>query len=82
MFDRDDLTRADLTARATAISSLISAKVINPNEARSWLDLARYEGGDEFSNPHINPNAPGVDHNGGPPIDDEPPEPKEPSVDE
>lgn len=53
VFDRDDLTRADLTARATAISSLISAKVLNPNEARSWLDLAPYTGGEEFSNPHI-----------------------------
>lgn len=56
-FDRDDLTRADLTARATAISSLISAKVLNPNEARGWLDLGPYDGGDEFGNPHINPNS-------------------------
>lgn len=55
-FDRDDLTRADLTARATAISSLISAKVLNPNEARGWLDLGPYEGGNEYGNPHINPN--------------------------
>ena len=30
LLDRDDLTRADLTARATAISSLISAKVRIP----------------------------------------------------
>ncbi len=71
MFDRDDLTRADLTARATAISSLISAKVLNPNEARQWLDMEPYEGGNEFGNPHINPNAPGVGHNGGPQLDDE-----------
>lgn len=55
LLDRDDLTRADLTARATAISSLISAKVLNPNEARNWLDLAPYDGGNDFSNPHINP---------------------------
>jgi len=55
MFDRDDLTRASLTERATAISSLISAQVLNPNEGRSWLDLAPYEGGDKFANPHINP---------------------------
>lgn len=58
LLDRDDLTRADLTARATAISSLISAKVLNPNEGRSWLDLAPYDGGNEYGNPHINPNAP------------------------
>ncbi|WAJ30962.1 phage portal protein [Antarcticirhabdus aurantiaca] len=60
-FDRDDLTRADLTARATAISSLVSAKVINPNEARTWLlELAPYEGGNAYGNPHINPNEGGV----------------------
>lgn len=53
MFDRDDLTRASLTERATAISSLISARVLNPNEGRSWIDLAPYAGGNEFANPHI-----------------------------
>lgn len=53
LFDRDDLTRASLTERATAISSLISARVLNPNEGRDWIDLAPYEGGNEFANPHI-----------------------------
>lgn len=71
VFDRDDLTRAELTARATAISSLISAKVLNPNEGRQWLDLAPYDGGEEYGNPHINPTAPGAGHNGGPPLDDQ-----------
>lgn len=70
LLDRDDLTRADLTARSTAISSLISTKVLNPNEARQWLDLAPYVGGEEYGNPHINPNAPGPGHNGGPALDD------------
>lgn len=55
-FDRDDLTRADLTARATAISSLVSAEVLNRNEGRDWLGLGPRDGGDEFGNPHINPN--------------------------
>lgn len=68
IFDRDDLTRADLTARATAISSLVSAKVLNPNEARGWLDLGPYEGGDEYGNPHINPNAPNGPANQPPPL--------------
>ncbi|MEP9372577.1 phage portal protein [Mesorhizobium sp. KR1-2] len=53
LFDRDDLTRASLTERATAISSLISARVLNPNEGRAWIDLAPYPGGTEFANPHI-----------------------------
>lgn len=35
VFDRDDLTRADLGARATAYSSLIASRVLNPNEARA-----------------------------------------------
>lgn len=73
-FDRDDLTRADLTARATAISSLISAKVLNPNEARGWLDLGPYDGGNEFGNPHINPNAA---VNGNSPTDATDPKPDE-----
>ncbi|TMV56162.1 phage portal protein, partial [Thioclava sp. BHET1] len=59
-FDRDDLTRADLSTRATTINSLISSRVLNPNEGRSWLGLAPYDGGNEFSNPNITapPKAP------------------------
>lgn len=51
-FDRDDLTRADLTARASAINSLRASKTLNANEARSWLDLPPYAGGNEFENPN------------------------------
>jgi HK97 family phage portal protein len=36
-FDRDDLTRADLSTRATVINSLIASRVLNANEGRSWL---------------------------------------------
>lgn len=64
LLDRDDLTRADLNTRATAISSLISAKVINPNEGRGWLDMAPYEGGNDFANPHINTEPPASDKPG------------------
>lgn len=56
-FDTDDLTRADIGARAQAYSSLISARVLNPNEARRWEGLPAYEGGDAFSNPHITTGA-------------------------
>jgi HK97 family phage portal protein len=58
-FDRDDLTRADLTTRATAISSFIAARVLSPNEGRAWLDLPPYAGGDEFLNPNISEAANG-----------------------
>ncbi|WP_252911032.1 phage portal protein [Aliihoeflea aestuarii] len=57
-FDRDDFTNVDLTARATAVSSLISSEVINRNEARDWLGMGPRTGGDEFGNPHINPTKP------------------------
>lgn len=58
-FDRDDLTRADLTARATAISSLISSRVLNPNEGREWLGLGPRAGGEEYANPNTGANQPG-----------------------
>ncbi len=59
-FDRDDLTRADLQARATAINSLVASRVLNPNEGRSWLGLAPYEGGNVFANPNTGSNQPGA----------------------
>jgi HK97 family phage portal protein len=53
VFDRDDLTRASLTERATAINSLRASEVINANEARSWLDMQPRPGGETFENPNI-----------------------------
>lgn len=61
LLDRDDLTRASLTERATAISSLVSSRVLNPNEARAWLDMAPYDGGSEFANPNTGSSQPGKD---------------------
>lgn len=52
-FDRDDLTRADLSTRATVINSLIASQTLNPNEGREWLGLPPRDGGDEFLNPNI-----------------------------
>jgi HK97 family phage portal protein len=51
-FDRDDLTRADLSVRATAINSLRSSEVLSANEGRGWLGLAKREGGDTYNNPN------------------------------
>ncbi|MEO6012729.1 MAG: hypothetical protein ABIQ30_03975, partial [Devosia sp.] len=50
---------ADLTARATAISSLVSSRTINPNEGRSWLGLGPYAGGNAFANPNTGASQPG-----------------------
>lgn len=54
VFDRDDLTRASLTERATAINSLIASETINPNEGRDWLRMEPYAGGEKFGNRNIN----------------------------
>lgn len=59
-FDRDDMSRADLTARATAINSLRASEVLSADEARSWLGLGpRADGqGGTYENPNINPTRP------------------------
>lgn len=48
----DDLLRADISARAVAYSSLISSRVLSPNEVRAMENRPPYEGGDEFLNPN------------------------------
>ena len=53
VFERDDLTRADLGSRATAYSSLVSARIFNPNEIREKEGKPPYEGGELFQNPNI-----------------------------
>lgn len=52
-FDRDDLTRASLTERATAINALIASETINPNTGREWLGLPPYDGGNSYGNRNI-----------------------------
>ncbi len=54
--DRDDLTRASLTERATAINSLRASEVLSADEGRDWLDLPpRPDGkGNDYTNPNIN----------------------------
>lgn len=51
-FLTDDLLRTDLAARATAYSTLIAARVLNPNEVRAMENRAPYAGGDQFINPN------------------------------
>ncbi|MBX4894911.1 phage portal protein [Rhizobium bangladeshense] len=61
-FDIDDTSQADLTARATAISTLITARVLNPNEARDWLGMPPRNGGNEYANPAIDTARPANDN--------------------
>jgi HK97 family phage portal protein len=83
-FDRDDFTAVDLTARATAIASLISSRVLNPNEGRDWLGMGPRDGGEEYANPHTGSNQPGAAAPQNQPAGDDPliePKPKEPPND-
>jgi phage portal protein BeeE len=58
-FDRDDMTRADFSTRATVVNTLLSSKVINPNEGRAWFGYGPRPGGEVYENPNINPEAGG-----------------------
>jgi len=50
-FNADGLARADLLARAQAMSALVAARIFNPNEARDvGFGKPAYEGGDVFEN--------------------------------
>lgn len=51
-FDTTDLLRTDLSARASAYSTLIQSRVLSPNEARARENLAPYPEGDRFENPN------------------------------
>ncbi len=73
-FDVDDTSQADLTARATAISTLISCRTLNPNEAREWLGMPPRAGGEEYANPNTGSNQPGTTE---PPANDNPKPEKE-----
>lgn len=67
-FDVDDTTQADLTARATAVSTLVTNEILSPDDARDWLGMPpRSDGrGGIYRNPAINvtpgPAAPANDN--------------------
>jgi HK97 family phage portal protein len=54
-FDRDDLTRADLATRATAINSFRASEILSADEAREWIGLPPRDPSklDEYRNPNI-----------------------------
>lgn len=53
----DELVKADIAARFAAYAQAIQSRILNPNEARAKENMAPYQGGDEFANPNISPNA-------------------------
>ena len=52
------LLRGDLLRRYQAYAIGIANRILNPNEVRSMENMNPYEGGDEYINPHINPEQP------------------------
>lgn len=48
----DDLLRADLATRMDAYGKAITARILNPNEARAAENRAPYVGGNVFANPN------------------------------
>lgn len=48
----DDLQRADIGKRSEAYHKLITARVLNPNEARAMENRPPFDGGDAFVNPN------------------------------
>lgn len=58
-FNDGAILRTDKQTTATIASTLISSRVINPNEAREWFDMNPYEGGELFENPAVSPGQPG-----------------------
>lgn len=54
----DELVKADIAQRFAAYAQAIQARIFSPNEVRAKENMAPYEGGDEFANPNITPNAP------------------------
>jgi HK97 family phage portal protein len=62
-FNDGALLRTEKSATASFVSQLITARVMNPNEARELFDWNPYKGGDEYSNPAIDKKE--VDNGGG-----------------
>lgn len=57
-FNDGALLRTDKQTTATIISTLRSSQVINANEARGWLDMNPFEGGDSYDNPNTTSSKP------------------------
>lgn len=58
-FNDGAILRTDKQTTANIASTLITARVINPNEAREWFELNPYNGGELFENPAVSPGQPG-----------------------
>lgn len=55
VFDIDQVLRADIDTLSQFVERMVSSELMNRNEARRLFRLPRYEGGERFGSPHINP---------------------------
>ena len=51
-FQTDEFLRADFLALMEGLGKGVAARIINPNEARTKIDLPAYAGGEKFENPN------------------------------
>lgn len=73
-FNDGAILRTDKQITSQIVSTLIAARVINPNEAREWFEMNPYDGGDTFENPAVTPGTPGQDSNAPPDEQTAPPD--------
>jgi HK97 family phage portal protein len=59
-FNDGAILRTDKQTTSNIASTLIAARVINPNEAREWFDMNPYDGGEMYENPAVTPGQPGT----------------------
>lgn len=57
-FNDGALLRTDKQTTATIIATLRASQVINANEAREWLDMNPYDGGESYDNPNTTTSKP------------------------
>ncbi len=55
VWDLEQFLRGDFETTAKVADMLVKAEVMNRNEARRWLRLPPYAGGEKFGSPAINP---------------------------
>jgi len=73
-FNTNSLLRTDMNTTASVYSTLITSRVLNPNEARAKMDMNPYEGGDEFLNPNTTSSEAQLE---GQTVEQDPDEPKD-----
>jgi phage portal protein BeeE len=51
-FVTDQFTRPDFLAYIESLGKAVASRIYNPNEARAFLDMPPYAGGEKYENPN------------------------------